>query len=117
MVVDNEEYRIDLLFFHRELRCLVAVDLKIGEFKPDYVGKMQFYLGTLDEQIKLPRENPSVGLILCRSKKENVVRLTIGKTNKLMKISVYQTKLPDKKLIQQRLARIKLPDKLLKDVD
>lgn len=112
--VDNEEFRIDLLFFHRELKCLVPVELKIGEFKPEYVGKMQFYLAAIDEQIKLPYENPSIGLILCRSKKESVVRLTLSKTHKPVKISVYQTKLPDKKLLQQRLDKIKLPSKLLK---
>jgi len=112
LIVDDEEYRIDLLFFHRELRCLVAVDLKIGNFKPDYVGKMQFYLGALDEKIKLAHENPSVGLILCRSKKDSVVRLTLGKTEKPIRIAVYQTKLPDKKLIQERLEKIRLPDKL-----
>ncbi len=114
LVIDGEEYRIDLLFFHRELKCLVPVELKIGEFKPEYVGKMQFYLAVLDEKIKLPDENPSVGLILCHSKKESVVRLTLSKSHKPMKISVYQTKLPDKKLIQQRLEKIKLPEKLLK---
>jgi len=114
LVIDGEEYRIDLLFFHRELKCLVPVELKISEFKPEYVGKMQFYLAALDEKIKLPDENPSVGLILCRSKKESIVRLTLSNAHKPMKISVYQTKLPDKKLIQQRLERIKLPEKLLK---
>lgn len=114
LVVDNEEFRIDLLFFHRELKCLIPVELKIGEFKPEYVGKMQFYLAALDKQIKLSYENPSIGLILCRSKKESIVRLTLSNTHKPMKISVYQTKLPDKKLIQQRLERIKIPEKLLK---
>ena len=112
LVVANEEFRVDLLFFHRELKCLVPIELKIGEFKPEYVGKMQFYLASLDEQIKLPHENPSVGLILCRSKKEAVVRLTLSKTHKPIKISVYQTKLPDKKLIQERLEKIKLPEKI-----
>jgi len=113
LVVENEEFRIDLLFFHRELKCLVPVELKIGAFKPEYVGKMQFYLAALDEQIKLPHENPSIGLILCRSKKESIVRLTLGKAHKPIKISIYQTKLPDKKLILQRLERIKLPEKVL----
>lgn len=113
LVVEGEEFRIDLLFFHRELKCLISVELKIGDFKPEYVGKMQFYLAALDEQIKLPHENPSVGLILCRSKKENIVRLTLSNAHKPMKISVYQTKLPDKKLIQQQLERIKLPEELL----
>jgi len=109
VVVDNETFRIDLLFFHRELSCLVAIELKIGEFKPEYVGKMQFYLGALDEQIKLPHEKPSIGMILCRSKKDNVVRLTLGNNNKGMKVSAYQTKLPDKKLIEQTLKKMKLP--------
>lgn len=114
LAIDGEEFRIDLLFFHRELKCLIPVELKIGEFKPEYVGKMQFYLAALDEHIKLPDENSSIGLILCRSKKESIVRLTLSNAHKPMKISVYQTKLPDKKLIQQRLERIKLPEKLLK---
>lgn len=109
VVVDNETFRIDLLFFHRELNCLVAIELKIGDFKPEYVGKMQFYLAALDEQIKLPHEKPSIGLILCRSKKDNVVRLTLGNNPKGMKVSAYQTKLPDKKLIEQRLRKMKLP--------
>ena len=112
LVVDNDEFRIDLLFFHRELKCLVPVELKIGDFKPEYVGKMQFYLGALDEKIKLTHENPSVGIILCRSKNESVVRLTLGKANKSLKISVYATKLPDKKLLEERLERIRLPEKI-----
>ncbi|MEW6096859.1 MAG: PDDEXK nuclease domain-containing protein [bacterium] len=86
---------------------------KLQTLSAEIIGKMQFYLAALDEQIKLPHKNPSIGLILCRSKKDAVVRLTLGKTHKPMKISVYQTKLPDKKLIQQRLERIKLPEKLL----
>ena len=113
LIVDNEEFRIDLLFFHRELKCLVPIELKIGDFKPEYVGKMQFYLAALDEQIKLPHENPSIGLVLCRSKKESIVRLTLSKAYKPIKISEYKTMLPDKKLIQQRLERIKLPPKSL----
>jgi len=117
LVVDNETFRIDLLFFHRELKCLVVIELKIGEFKPEYVGKMQFYLAALDEQIKLPDENPSIGLILCRSKRESIVRLTMSKSHKPIKISVYRTKLPDKKLIQKRLNRIKLPEMLINNAE
>jgi predicted nuclease of restriction endonuclease-like (RecB) superfamily len=109
LIVDDEEYRIDLLFFQRELKCLIPIELKIGEFKPEYVGKMQFYLNALDEKMKLPNENQSIGLILCRSAKKSVVRLTLSESNKSMKISVYQMNLPDKKLIQQRLDSIKIP--------
>lgn len=110
LVVDDEEFRIDLLFFHRELKCLVPVELKIGDFKPEYVGKMLFYLGALDEKIKLSHENPSIGIILCRSKKHSSVRLTLSKTDKPMKISVYETKLPDKKLLEERLEKIRFPE-------
>jgi len=63
--VDEDDYYIDLLLFHRRLRCLIAIELKIGEFIPEYVGKMQFYLTALDEIIKLPEENPSIGIIIC----------------------------------------------------
>ncbi len=64
----EEEAFIDLLFYHRELRCLVAVELKSGKFKPEYAGKMQFYLSVLDDKVKLDGENPSIGIIVCRSK-------------------------------------------------
>jgi predicted nuclease of restriction endonuclease-like (RecB) superfamily len=62
--VTDDDYYIDLLLFHRRLRCLIAIDLKIGEFKPEYAGKMQFYLSALDETMKLPDENPSIGIII-----------------------------------------------------
>lgn len=113
LVIDNEEFRVDLLFFHRELKCLIPIELKIGEFKPEYIGKMQFYLAALDELIKLPKENPSVGLILCRSKKQGIVRFALSKAYKPIKISSFTTKLPDKKLIQRRLEMIKIPEKFL----
>ena len=71
--VGGEDYRIDLLFFHRSLHCLVAMELKVGKFKPEYVSKMDFYLEGLDRQIKKPDENPSVGLLLCASKNDEVV--------------------------------------------
>ncbi|MFM6817464.1 MAG: YhcG family protein, partial [Dolichospermum sp.] len=66
--VDDEEYFIDILLYHRRLKCLVAIELKIGKFLPEYVGKMQFYLSVLDDKVKLPDENPSIGIILCKSK-------------------------------------------------
>jgi len=113
LIIDNEEFRVDLLFFQRELKCLIPIELKIGDFKPEYVGKMQFYLAALDELVKLPEENPSIGLILCRSKKQGIVRFALSKAYKPIKISSFTTKLPDKKLIQQRLEMIKLPEKFL----
>ncbi len=75
--------------------------------------KMQFYLAALDENVKLPCENPSIGLILCRSKKESVARLTLNSTHKPIKIAAYETKFPAKKLIEQRLEKMKLPEKLV----
>ena len=68
LVVDDTDFHIDLLLFHRRLRCLVAIDLKIGKFVPEYAGKMQFYLAALNETKKLPDENPSIGIIICKGK-------------------------------------------------
>lgn len=113
LIIDNEAFNIDLLFFHRELKCLIPIELKIGRFKPEYVGKMQFYLSALDDLVRLPDENPSIGLILCRSKKASIVRYALSKAYKPIKIATFRTKLPDKKLIQQRLERIKLPERII----
>ena len=103
ITVGNEDYQVDLLFYHRLLHCLVAVELKIGKFKPEYVGKMQFYLSALDEKVRLAKENPSVGLILCKSKDAEVVRIAISKAISPMKVATYRTKLIDRKLLKQKL--------------
>ena len=71
--VDDREFFIDLLLFHRQLRCLVAVELKIGQFEPEFVGKMQFYLAALDDRVRLPEENASIGIILCKEKRRTIV--------------------------------------------
>jgi predicted nuclease of restriction endonuclease-like (RecB) superfamily len=112
LVVDGEEYRVDLLFYHRLLQCLVAVDLKAGKFLPEYVGKMQFYLAALDEQVKLEHEQPSVGLILCKSKSQEVVRLALAKTLAPTHVAAYRTQLPDEQSIKQRLRALPLPSEL-----
>ncbi len=75
--IEGEEYFIDLLLFHRRLKCLVAVDLKIGKFQPEYVGKMQFYLAVLDDLAREEGENPSIGMILCKTKKRTVVEYAL----------------------------------------
>jgi predicted nuclease of restriction endonuclease-like (RecB) superfamily len=106
--IGRRENKIDLLFFHRELRCLVAVELKIGEFKAAYVGQMQKYLAALDEKVRLPEENESIGLILCKSKNHEEVRFTLAKTLSPIKVALYKTKLPDKKLIMKRLAQFSI---------
>lgn len=113
LTVGNEDYKVDLLFYHRLLRCLVAVELKIGKFKPEYVGKMQFYLSALDEKLKLNDENPSVGLILCKSKDEEVVRIAISSAVSAMKVATYRTKVIDKELLKKKLHSLPLPEEYL----
>ena len=78
--VGGKDFKIDLLFFHRGLQCLVAFELKIGEFKPEYISKMDFYLEALDRQKKKENENPSVGMILCASKDDEVVEYAMSRT-------------------------------------
>ena len=104
--VGNEDYRIDLLFFHRSLHCLVAMELKVGRFKPEYVSKMDFYLECLDRQIKKPDENPSVGLILCTSKNDDVVEYAMSRTLSPMMIAQYQSMLPDKNILRLKLQEL-----------
>lgn len=101
--VGNNDYKIDLLFYHRELHCLVALELKIGEFKPEYMGKMDFYLGALDQYVKKEHENPSIGIILCKSKDENIVEISLNRSTSPTIISQYETKLIDKKLLRNKL--------------
>ncbi|MCD6492564.1 MAG: DUF1016 family protein, partial [Archaeoglobaceae archaeon] len=108
ITVGNEDYRVDLLFYHRLLRCLVAVELKIGKFKPEYIGKMQFYLSALDEKVKIKEENPSVGLILCKSKNEEVVKIALSKTVSPIKVAAYRTKIIDRKLLKKKLQSLPL---------
>ncbi|AIZ56717.1 hypothetical protein Mpt1_c08400 [Candidatus Methanoplasma termitum] len=87
--VDGDDYYIDLLLYHRRLRCLIAIDLKIGEFRPEHAGKMQFYLSALDETMKLPDENPSIGVIICKSKSRTKVEYTLRSTSKPIGVATY----------------------------
>lgn len=91
LVVDEKEYFIDLLFFNRRLQSLVAIELKRGEFKPEYAGKLNFYLSALDEYVKLPNENPSIGIILCKDKNSKIVEFAFRDINKPMGVSTYKT--------------------------
>lgn len=90
LVVDEKEYFIDLLFYHRRLQSLVAIELKYGDFKPEYVGKLNFYLSALDDMVRLPNENPSIGVILCRGKSEKTVEYTLRDTTKPMGVATYK---------------------------
>lgn len=89
--VAGKEYFVDLLFYSRKLRSLVAFELKRGEFKPEYTGKLNFYLAALDKYVKLPDENPSIGIILCKSKNEEIVQLSFSDTSKPMGVATYRT--------------------------
>ena len=104
--VGGEDYRIDLLFFHRSLRCLVAMELKVGKFKPEYVSKMDFYLEGLDRQVRKPDENPSVGLLLCASKDDEVVEYAMSRTLSPMMVAQYQLQLPDKDVLRKKLQEL-----------
>jgi predicted nuclease of restriction endonuclease-like (RecB) superfamily len=94
----TKEYFVDLLFFNRVLKSLVAIDLKIGEFEPEYVGKMNYYLGLLDDKIKMKDENPSIGLILCASKNNVDVEIALRDVNKPIGIAEYKLHLPMKQI-------------------
>ena len=113
VILDGDEYFVDLLFFNRKLKCLVAVELKTGKFEPEYAGKMDFYLHLLNEQAKMPDENPPIGLILCADKKDVVVEYALRSVKNPVGVTEYQltnklTKelknaLPDVKLLKERI--------------
>lgn len=104
--VGGEDFRMDLLFFHRGLQCLVAFELKIGKFKPEYISKMDFYLEALDRQKKKENENPSVGIILCASKDDEVVEYAMSRTLSPMMVSEYKLQLPEKAVLQKKLQEL-----------
>lgn len=101
--VGNNDYFVDLLFYHRELRCLVAFELKIDDFKPEYIGKLNFYIEALDRNIKKPHENPSVGIILCKSKDKEVVEYALSRNLSPSLVAEYKTKLIPKRLLEKKL--------------
>ena len=96
--LDGEEFFIDLLLYHRKLRCLVAIELKVGKFKPEYAGKMQFYLSVLNDRVRLDDENPSIGIVLCKEKNRTVVEYALKDTPQPVGVSTYKVtkKLPEK---------------------
>lgn len=95
--IEGEEFFIDILLYHRALKCLVAVELKVGKFLPEYVGKMQFYLAVLDDTVRLAGENPAIGIILCRDKKRTIVEYALRESNKPIGVAAYRmvSALPD----------------------
>ncbi len=101
--VGKRDFALDLLFFHRGLNCLVAIELKVGRFEPEYLGKLGFYLEALDRDVKKPHENPAIGVLLCASKDDEVVEYALSRSLSPALIAEYQTQLPDKKLLQAKL--------------
>lgn len=97
LIVEEQEFFVDLLFFNRKLQSLVAIDLKRGKFKPEYLGKMNFYLSALDDLVKQPHENPSIGIILCKEKNNKIVEYSFRDFNKAMGVATYKTsnKIPE----------------------
>lgn len=101
--VSTKDFFVDLLFYHRGLQCLVAIDLKIDDFSPEYLGKMNFYLEALDNTQKLDHENPSVGLILCKTKDDEIVKYALNRSLSPTKIAEYETQLIDKNILKKKL--------------
>jgi predicted nuclease of restriction endonuclease-like (RecB) superfamily len=101
--VGKNDYFIDLLFFHRELHCLVMFELKIDDFKPEYLGKLNFYLEALDRDVRKTNENPSVGIILCKSKDDEVVEYALSRNLSPALVAEYKTKLIPKNILRKKL--------------
>lgn len=101
--VGNSDFYIDLLFYHRGLQCLVAFELKTDKFKPEQLGQLNFYLEALDRDVKKTNENPSIGVLLCKDKDREVVEYSLSRSLSPTMVSEYNTQLPDKKVLQQKL--------------
>ena len=122
ITLEGSHFRLDLLFYHRVLRCLVAIDLKIGEFTPADAGQMNLYVNYLKNREKLPGENDPIGIILCTGKKRTVVEFALGELNNKIFASKYKLQLPDLELLRaeieherQRLIEMKIVDEPKKD--
>ncbi len=101
--VGDDDFYIDLLFYHRDLKCLVAFELKVGKFKPSHLGQLEFYLEALDRDVKRDDENPSIGVLLCRKKNDEVVEYALSRSLSPTVVSEYETKLIPKKVLQDKM--------------
>lgn len=104
--VGNSDFRIDLLFYHRELQCLVAFELKNEPFKPEHLGQLNFYLEALDRDVKKAKENPSIGVLLCKDKDDEVVEYALSRSLSPTLVAEYELCLPDKNVLQQKMREI-----------
>lgn len=104
--VGNTDFFVDLLFYNRELQCLVAIELKTEKFKPEHLGQLEFYLEALDRDVRKPNENPSIGLILCAAKDETVVKYALNRSMSPALVAEYKLHLPDKTILENKLREI-----------
>lgn len=114
--INGKEFFIDILLYHRRLKCLVAIELKIGEFKPEFAGKMQFYLAALDDLVKMPDENPSIGIILCKEKDRTIVEYTLRESKKPIGVAKYKVVARLPKEFKGELPEPEAVRRLLKDM-
>jgi len=112
--VEGEQFFIDLLLYHRALKCLIAIDLKIGSFKPEYAGKMQFYLSVLNDRIKLEGENSSIGIIICKEKNRTIVEYALKDVNKPIGVSTYKIR---KRLPAKIKKYLPSPKEIIKSIE
>jgi predicted nuclease of restriction endonuclease-like (RecB) superfamily len=115
--VGKRDFALDLLFFHRGLNCLVAIELKVGRFEPEHLGKLGFYLEALDRDAKKPHENPSIGVLLCASQDAEVVEYALSRSASPALIAAYKTQLPDKAMLQAKLHEFLLLDEQTAQAD
>jgi predicted nuclease of restriction endonuclease-like (RecB) superfamily len=106
--VGGRDFALDLLFFHRGLNCLVGIELKVGQFEPEYLGKLGFYLEALDRDVRKAHEGPAIGVLFCASKDDEVVEYALSRSLSPALVAKYQTQLPDKKLLQGKLRELYL---------
>jgi hypothetical protein len=104
--VGNKDFFIDLLFYHRQLQCLGAFELKTADFMPEHLGQLNFYLEALDRDVKNENENPSIGILLCKGKDDEVLEYALSRNLSPTLVSQYERLLPNKKLLQTKLHQI-----------
>ena len=104
--VGASDFYIDLLFFHRGLQCLIAIELKADKFRPEHIGQLNFYLQALDRDVKKPNENPCIGILLCKDKDNEVVEYSLSRNLSTTMVSEYKTQLPEKRILQNKLKEI-----------
>jgi len=104
--VGASDFYVDLLFYHRGLQCLIAIELKADKFKPEHIGQLNFYLEALDRDVKKPNENPSIGILLCKDKDNEVVEYSLSGSLSPTMVAEYKTQLPDRKILQKKLKEI-----------